>query len=77
MEIRNQLAGKSKKKESAYSEYTICAEEHPDEYVSVDGRVYHRRRKSRAEQQSRLRSATPDPETGLSGKKELMEMFQE
>ena len=77
VEIRNHLMGRSKKKEGAYSEYTTCAEEHPDEYVGADGRVYRRRRKSLAERRSRSRSATPDAEIGLSGTKELMQMFQE
>ena len=77
VEIRNHLMGRSKKKEGVYSEYTTCAEEHPDEYVGADGRVYHRRRKALAERRSRSRSATPDAEIGLSVTKELMQMFQE
>ena len=77
VEFRNHLAGRSKKKESAYSEYASCAEEHPDEYVGVDGRVNHRRRKSLAERRSRSRSATTDTEAGICGTKELMQMVQE
>ena len=76
-ELRRHLAGKPRRRGNAHSEYTTCAEDHSNDYVGVDGRVYHRRRKSLAERRSRSRSATPDTEIGPSGTKELMQMFQE
>ena len=52
VQLRNHLSGRRPGKAVTQSEYTTCAEEHPAEYISADGRVYHRRRKSKAERRS-------------------------
>ena len=76
-ELREVRRAMTDAREPSQSEYTTCAEEHPSEYVGEDGRIYHRRRKSRAERRMSSRSGTPELNTKTTQTQEMMRMFQE
>ena len=63
--------------EVSMTEYTTCAEDPLRAHFGEDGRVYHRRRKSRAERGCVSRSSTPGSASAVHETKELMQMFKE